>query len=123
MGAMDTYPPIFYMNDISKRIVHMITRLNAAAGRTLAAYTFDAGPNAVLYLPKDHLPAVLRAVLHYFPPTEEQAQQGYINKAATLAECSIDSVASPGQPEHAAAIDMDPAPRGSLGSIIHTSIG
>ncbi|KAL8403913.1 hypothetical protein RB594_008967 [Gaeumannomyces avenae] len=45
----DTYPPIFYMNDTSRAAIRAVEAINAAAGRTVAAYTFDAGPNAVVY--------------------------------------------------------------------------
>ncbi|KAI6382242.1 hypothetical protein MCOR25_000830 [Pyricularia grisea] len=45
----DTYPPIFYMNDTSRAAIRAVEAINAAAGRTIAAYTFDAGPNAVVY--------------------------------------------------------------------------
>ena len=63
----DTYPPIFYMTDVSRAIVRLVHRINAAAGRVVAAYTFDAGPNAVLYLLKDDVVDVLAAVLDHFP--------------------------------------------------------
>jgi len=50
----DTYPPIFYMNDVSRAAIRAVEAINEAAGRTVAAYTFDAGPNAVIYyLEKD----------------------------------------------------------------------
>lgn len=50
----DTYPPIFYMNDVSRAAIRAVEAINQAAGRTVAAYTFDAGPNAVIYyLEKD----------------------------------------------------------------------
>ncbi len=45
----DTYPPIFYMNDVSRAAVRAVESINERAGRTVAAYTFDAGPNAVVY--------------------------------------------------------------------------
>lgn len=45
----DTYPPIFYMNDVSRRVVGLVHAVNEAAGRVVAGYTFDAGPNAVLF--------------------------------------------------------------------------
>ncbi|KAI6092946.1 Diphosphomevalonate decarboxylase [Hypoxylon rubiginosum] len=47
--CMDTYPPIYYMNDVSRAAVRAVEAINAAAGKTIAAYTFDAGPNAVIY--------------------------------------------------------------------------
>jgi diphosphomevalonate decarboxylase len=54
--CLDTQPPIFYMNDTSRAAVRMVEAINAThpEGKTYAAYTFDAGPNAVVYyLAKD----------------------------------------------------------------------
>ena len=47
--CLDTSPPIFYMNDISRAAIRAVENINAKAGRIVAAYTFDAGPNAVIY--------------------------------------------------------------------------
>jgi diphosphomevalonate decarboxylase len=47
--CLDTDPPIFYMNDISRAAVRAVELINAKAGKSVAAYTFDAGPNAVVY--------------------------------------------------------------------------
>lgn len=47
--CQDTYPPIFYMNDMSKSIIRLVHVINAFYGSIKAAYTFDAGPNAVIY--------------------------------------------------------------------------
>ena len=47
--CLDTSPPIFYMNDISRAAIRAVESINARAGRIVAAYTFDAGPNAVIY--------------------------------------------------------------------------
>ena len=47
--CLDTYPPIFYLNDTSRAAIKVVESINASAGKIIAAYTFDAGPNAVIY--------------------------------------------------------------------------
>lgn len=47
--CMDTDPPIFYLNDVSRASIRAVERINERAGKTVAAYTFDAGPNCVIY--------------------------------------------------------------------------
>lgn len=47
--CLDSYPPIFYMNDTSKKIAKLVHLINAFYKETIVAYTYDAGPNAVLY--------------------------------------------------------------------------
>ncbi|MEW6722432.1 MAG: diphosphomevalonate decarboxylase [Candidatus Micrarchaeota archaeon] len=50
--CLGTYPPIAYLNETSFRIIEAAHEMNA--GTLKAAYTFDAGPNAVLFsLKKD----------------------------------------------------------------------
>jgi len=73
--CLDTYPPIFYMNDTSRNIVQVLTRYNEASGKLKAAYTFDAGPNAVIYTLKEHTNEILDLVHHYFP-FENQEHKG-----------------------------------------------
>ncbi|KZS98659.1 Diphosphomevalonate decarboxylase [Sistotremastrum niveocremeum HHB9708] len=72
--ALDTEPPIFYMNDVSRAIVNLIVEYNrastAAGGPLKAAYTYDAGPNAVIYALKEHIPEIVNLVSHYFPQAE-----------------------------------------------------
>jgi mevalonate pyrophosphate decarboxylase len=46
---LDTWPPITYLNDVSKEIMYKAHELNATSGEPLTAYTFDAGANAHLY--------------------------------------------------------------------------
>ena len=69
--ALDTSPPIFYMNDTSRAIVQLIEELNRAsveAGQgKRVAYTYDAGPNAVLYAEEADMKMVLALIRHYFP--------------------------------------------------------
>ncbi|KAI2632453.1 Diphosphomevalonate decarboxylase [Hypomontagnella submonticulosa] len=57
--CMDTYPPIYYMNDVSRAAVRAVEAINAGAGKTVAAYTFDAGPNAVIYYLEENSGPVL----------------------------------------------------------------
>ncbi|MFH1750275.1 MAG: diphosphomevalonate decarboxylase [Candidatus Micrarchaeota archaeon] len=54
----DTRPSIVYLNDVSRRIIEGVGVLNSKS--VLAAYTFDAGPNAHLYTLEANVPAVKR---------------------------------------------------------------
>ena len=57
--CLDTEPPIFYLNDVSRAAIRVVEGVNATAGRVVAAYTFDAGPNAVIYfLEENRDPAI-----------------------------------------------------------------
>ncbi|RMZ85839.1 hypothetical protein DV737_g408, partial [Chaetothyriales sp. CBS 132003] len=47
--CLDSWPPILYLTDVSRAAINAVDRINAKAGRLIAAYTFDAGPNAVIY--------------------------------------------------------------------------
>ncbi|CCD27425.1 diphosphomevalonate decarboxylase MVD1 NDAI_0K02340 [Naumovozyma dairenensis CBS 421] len=47
--CLDSFPPIFYMNDTSRKIIKLCHKINEYYGESVVAYTFDAGPNAVLY--------------------------------------------------------------------------
>ena len=47
--CLDTEPPIFYMNDVSRAAIKAVEGINEACGKIVCAYTFDAGPNAVIY--------------------------------------------------------------------------
>ncbi|KAL8992833.1 MAG: hypothetical protein Q9169_006807 [Polycauliona sp. 2 TL-2023] len=51
--CLDTDPPIFYLNDVSRAAIKGVEAVNAKAGRVVAAYTFDAGPNCVVYYLED----------------------------------------------------------------------
>ena len=51
--CLDTRPPIFYMNDVSLAAIRAVENLNERVERIAAAYTFDAGPNAVIYYLED----------------------------------------------------------------------
>lgn len=69
--ALDTDPPIFYMNDISRAIVALIVefnRVSVAAGLPIrAAYTHDAGPNTVIFALDKDVKDIINLVATYFP--------------------------------------------------------
>jgi len=57
-----TYPPIFYLNDTSKEIISTIHEINNNAGKEICSYTFDAGPNAVIFTTEEHADEVAGSV-------------------------------------------------------------
>jgi diphosphomevalonate decarboxylase len=51
---LDSTPPIIYLNDISRAIMHAVNDFNESEGGIVAGYTFDAGPNAHIYTTEKH---------------------------------------------------------------------
>lgn len=66
--CLDTFPPIEYLTEVSRRIMNLVHRFNKLCGRTKVAYTFDAGPNACLFLLEEDVPRVLSLIRHFFRP-------------------------------------------------------
>lgn len=76
--CLDTFPPIFYMNDISRSIIKVVHAYNAWAGEVRAAYTFDAGPNAVIYTLDKYSVEIAALMLHFYPSLAGQ-EESYVN--------------------------------------------
>jgi len=57
---LDSWPPIIYLKGPSLEVIDRVVELNASFGRNVAAYTFDAGPNAHVYTTKEHADEVRR---------------------------------------------------------------
>ncbi|KAI5939055.1 Diphosphomevalonate decarboxylase [Manis javanica] len=110
--CLDTFPPICYLNDTSRRIIQLVHRFNAHHGRTKVAYTFDAGPNAVIFALDDTVAEFVAAVRHCFPPESngDEFLKGLPLKPALLSD------------EFKALLGMDPTP-GSIKYIIATQVG
>ncbi|EGV63074.1 diphosphomevalonate decarboxylase [Yamadazyma tenuis] len=64
--CLDSFPPIFYLNDTSKKIIKLIHKINEIEGKTIVAYTYDAGPNAVLYYEAENEDKILSGLKPYF---------------------------------------------------------
>lgn len=65
--CLDTYPPCTYLNDISHKIIKFIHQFNEYKKEICAAYTFDAGPNACLYVEEKHVAELFAFIDHMFP--------------------------------------------------------
>ncbi|KAG8894998.1 diphosphomevalonate decarboxylase [Tulasnella sp. 403] len=119
--ALDTDPPIFYMNDVSRSIIGIIVELNrasvAAGGKVKAAYTCDAGPNVVIYAPQEHLKEIVNLIIHYFPQTEVFKDPF---KVFTEGQETPGSLALPAGFNDAVAKKHEP---GAVKGLIHTRIG
>ncbi|XP_062327077.1 diphosphomevalonate decarboxylase [Osmerus eperlanus] len=110
--CLDTYPPVFYLNDVSRRIINLVHRYNRHCGETRVAYSFDAGPNAVIFTLQEHTAEFFQVVRTFFPPETngEQFLKGLPITGVTLSE------------ELKEAIGMEPLVKG-ISYIISTKAG
>ncbi|XP_019057854.1 PREDICTED: diphosphomevalonate decarboxylase MVD2-like isoform X2 [Tarenaya hassleriana] len=77
--CLDTSPPIFYMNDTSHRIISLIEKWNRSDGTPQVAYTFDAGPNAVMIARNRNVAIqLLQKLLVCFPPNPDTDMNSYV---------------------------------------------
>ncbi|MGB9598849.1 MAG: diphosphomevalonate decarboxylase [Minisyncoccales bacterium] len=60
---LDTWPPLFYLNELSKEIIFTVLELNKKEKKNIAAFTFDAGPNAHIFTLKKYEKKVKDALL------------------------------------------------------------
>ena len=127
--CLDTAPPIFYMNDTSRGIVHLIEEANRARAEEgkepLAAYTFDAGPNAVLYVRKgEDANTVLRLVRHYFPGADFEDTFNLLGGGAGASHRGdAEPQALPTLPASFNQEVIPVHPAGSVRRLIHTRVG
>lgn len=63
--CLDSWPPIHYLNDVSWAAVNAVETCNRKAGKLVAAYTFDAGPNAVIYYLEENAHKVAGVFKHW----------------------------------------------------------
>jgi diphosphomevalonate decarboxylase len=116
--ALDTFPPIFYMNDVSRSIIALITEYNRVSvektGHLAAAYTYDAGPNAVIYAPSANIKGIVSLIVKYFPQAEAFKDPFGIFGAAGV---------QPGVPEGFNEKVASQFEVGAVKGLIHTRVG
>ena len=94
--CQDSYPPIRYMNDISWSIVRIVHKLNDFYGTNRLAYTFDAGPNACIYLLENEVDEFLTLINYLYPNSlnaysgEQEFKEVEMDKAKVLIENELD---------------------------------
>ncbi|XP_017296719.1 diphosphomevalonate decarboxylase [Kryptolebias marmoratus] len=110
--CLDTYPPIFYLNSVSQQVIHLVHRYNRHYGESRVAYSFDAGPNAVIFTLQQHVQEFVNVVQHFFPPDTngEDFIKGLPVTHAVLSE------------EVRQAVSLEPMPKG-INYIISTKAG
>lgn len=64
--CQDTLPPCPYMNGISHAIVNLVHKYNEFCGEIKVAYTFDAGPNACIYMLKQTVDDFVSVIYDFF---------------------------------------------------------
>lgn len=111
--CLDTSPPIFYLNDVSRSVIALVEELNRASGKPIAAYTFDAGPNAVIYALEGDMPVVINAVQQYFPTEEEFNDR--LDVGSKVQEAKL--------PEGFNDAAVPKWEKGAVKSLIHTNVG
>ncbi|CAG8477285.1 8024_t:CDS:1 [Paraglomus occultum] len=85
--CLDSFPPIFYLNDISRAIIRLVEEYNSTSCNYKAAYTFDAGPNAVIYTLRENADELVGLIKRYFMGEErEQIPSGFRADAVPIFE-------------------------------------
>lgn len=111
--CLDTFPPVFYLTDISRLIIQMVHAYNDLCGNARVAYTFDAGPNACLYLMENDVEKVAGLIQHFFPPNASSSELFFRGR--------------PVSPQLSQQDFLDKCPfqvnKGAVKYVIHTTVG
>jgi len=68
--------PIHYLSNDSRAVIAAVHELNEEAGRAVAAYSFDAGPNPFVFAEDDDVEIVERGLLQVEGVTAEAVRTG-----------------------------------------------
>ncbi|ROT84009.1 diphosphomevalonate decarboxylase [Penaeus vannamei] len=117
--CQDSFPPCIYMSDTSHAVaslVHQYNEIQISKGNlnNKVCYTFDAGPNACLFVPGAVANEMLSLLLRTFPPSSPPNADNFIRgmKPQTLSlSKELESIAD------------ENAQSGRLKYLIHTKVG
>ncbi|XP_066981662.1 diphosphomevalonate decarboxylase [Macrobrachium rosenbergii] len=117
--CQDTFPPCVYMSDTSHSVaclVHQYNDVKESQGSLSqkVCYTFDAGPNACLFVPAIVIDEFMTLLLHAFPPSSSQNMNDYVRGHQTETMPLSQGLLS--------LLDED-CQGGQLKFIIHTKVG
>lgn len=119
--CLDTSPPIFYMNDVSRSIISLVTEINRASvangNGLVAAYTYDAGPNAVIYALQPNMKSIVELVNTYFPQKSFNDRFGLYGGGEQVQIAKAEML----QGFNKEAVPI--WPEGSVKEFIHTAVG
>lgn len=110
--CLDSYPPFMYVTEISRRIIELVHSYNTICGEVKVAYTFDAGPNACLYLLEKEVPNVLSLIMHVFPSSTPET---YVTGLHSQREDLSQNVLSK--------LSVQPQEKDQIKYVIHTKVG
>lgn len=108
--CQDSYPPFVYMNEISHSIVELIHKYNKYCNAPKVAYTFDAGPNACLYLLEDEVPKITSLIRYAFPSSKENFIRGLDTPGEGLSTDVLEAI-------------CEAKPIDQVKYVIHTKVG
>lgn len=110
--CLDSYPPIVYMTQVSHRIIELIHRYNGICGKPRIAYTFDAGPNACLYLLESEVPRAISLIKHVFPSS-------YPESFITGLSSEVEEL----EPDFLSSLSLQEKEKDLIKYVIHTKVG
>ncbi|KAH8420213.1 hypothetical protein KR009_007315 [Drosophila setifemur] len=114
--ALDTYPPCLYMNGVSHAIISFVHSYNELMGGSQVAYTFDAGPNACLYVLEEHIPKLMYAIQKVFPNDLLDSKE-YL-RGLSVPKLTTEDIGYQNKIEQ-----LGIEPKNSFKYIIHTKVG
>jgi len=84
--CQDTFPPCVYMNQTSHSVSALVHQLNEYFGEMVACYTFDAGPNACIFLLEKYVGLVAGLLQHFFSDGSKDFLRGTKTEVETNKE-------------------------------------